>query len=115
MPTFVSRSLPAEQSTRSSRRRVTSPSAAPVLLGPVDGFDQDEGASESDECAIAVLGFVAAQGNSLEALQLADRLLSPGAGLVEQSREEAGPVLGILAVGNNRDNAATTASCAVGR
>ena len=61
-----------------------------VKLGPVDGFDQDEGASESDESAIAVLGFVAAHGISLEALQLADRLLDPGTGLVEQSRKEPG-------------------------
>ena len=85
------------------------------MLGPVDGFDQDEGASESDECAIAVLGFVAAHGNSLEALQLADRLLDPGAGLVEQSWEETGPVLGVLAIRNDRNNATTAAGRTVGR
>jgi hypothetical protein len=81
----------------------------------VDGFDQDEGASESDECPIAVLGFVAAHGNSLEALQLTDRLLDPGAGLVEQSWEEAGPVLGVLAIRNDRNNATTAAGRTVGR
>jgi len=81
----------------------------------VDGFDQDEGASESDECAIAVLGFLAAHCNSLEALQLAYGLLDSGAGLVEQPREEAGPVLGILAIRNDWDNATTAASRTVGR
>jgi hypothetical protein len=81
----------------------------------VDGFDQDEGASEGDECAIAVLGFVAAHGNSLEALQLADRLLDPGTGLVEQSWEETGPVLGVLAIRNDRNNATTSAGRTVGR
>jgi hypothetical protein len=58
-----------------------------TLLGSVDGFDQDEGASESDKRAIAVLGFVAAHSNSLGALQLADRLLDSGASFVEQSWE----------------------------
>jgi hypothetical protein len=74
-------------------------------LGPVDGFDQDESASESDGSAIAVLSFVASHGNSLEALQLADRPFDPGAGLVEQSGEESGPVLGVLAIRNDRDDA----------
>jgi len=62
----------------------------------VDGVDQDEGASERDECAVAILGFVAAHGNSFEALQLADRLLDFGSGLVEQFRRETGPVLSPL-------------------
>ena len=84
-------------------------------LRPVDGFNQDEGASENDECAIAVLDFVAAHGNSLEALQLADRLLDSGTGLVEQSWEETGPVLGVLAIRNDRNNATTSAGRTVGR
>jgi hypothetical protein len=87
----------------------------PHVLGLVDGFDQDEGASESDECAITVLGLVAAHSNSLEALQLADGLLDPGAGLVEQPWEEAGPVLGVVTVRNDRDNATTAARSTVGR
>ena len=89
--------------------------SASQRLGPVDGFDQDEGASESNECAIAVLGFVAAHGNSLEALQLADGLLDSGACLVEQSWEETGPVPGVLAVWNHRNNATPAASRTVGR
>jgi hypothetical protein len=81
----------------------------------VDGFDQDEDASESDECAIAVLSLVAAHGNSLKAFQLADGLLDSGAGLVEQSWKETGPVLGVLAVRNDRNNATPAASRTVGR
>ena len=52
-------------------------------LGPVDGFDQDESASESDESTVTVCSFLAAHGDPLEAFQLADRLFDPGAGLVE--------------------------------
>ena len=76
----------------------------------MDGFDQDEGASESDESAIAVLGFVAAHGDSPEAFQLADRLLDSGACLVEPSWEETGPVPGVLAVWNDRNNATPAAA-----
>jgi hypothetical protein len=81
----------------------------------VDGFDQDKGASKGDECTVAVLGFVTTHGNPLEALQLADGLLDPGTGLVEQSWKELGLVPGILAIRNNRNDAAATASCAIGR
>ena len=52
-------------------------------LGPVDGFDQDESASESDESTVTDCSFLAAHGDPLEAFQLADRLFDPGAGLVE--------------------------------
>ena len=46
----------------------------------MDGFDQDQGASESDEGGVAFGGLLAAHGDALEALQLADGLLDPGAG-----------------------------------
>ena len=100
---------PGGRSRGSSQTQITT-----VVLGPVDGFDQDEGASESDECAIAVLGLVTAHGDLLETLQLADGLLDPGAGLVEQLREKAGSVLRVLAIRDDRDDATTTANCAVG-
>ena len=86
-----------------------------ILLGPVDGFDQDEGASKGDECTVAVLGFITTHGNALEALQLADGLLDSGTRLVEQSWKELRLVLGVLAIRNNRNDAAATASCAIGR
>jgi hypothetical protein len=70
--------------------------------------------AKSDECAVAVCGSIAVHGNSLEALQLADRLLDPGAGLVELIWEETGPVVGVLAVRNDRSNATAAASCAIG-
>lgn len=36
-------------------------------LGPVDGFDQNEGASESDERAVVLFGFLAPERDPLEA------------------------------------------------
>jgi hypothetical protein len=57
--------------------------ASVAFLGPVDGFDQDESASESDESTVTDCSFLAAHGDPLEAFQLADRLFDPGAGLVE--------------------------------
>ena len=84
-------------------------------LGPVDGFDQDEGASKGDECTVAVLGFITTHGNPLEALQLADGLLDSGTRLVEQSWKELRFVLGVLAIRNNRNDAAATAGCPIGR
>jgi hypothetical protein len=86
-----------------------------AVLGPVDGFNQDEGAGKGDECAVAVLGFVTTHGNPLEALQLADGLLDSGTRLVEQSGKELRLVLGVLAIRNNRNDAAATASCPIGR
>jgi len=59
-----------------------------LMLGPVDGFDQDEGASKGYECTVAVLGFITTHGNALEALQLADGLLDSGTRLVERSWKE---------------------------
>ena len=85
------------------------------LLGPVDGFNQDEGAGKGDECAVAVLGFVTTHGNPLVALQLADGLLNSGTRLVEQSGKELRLVLGVLAIRNNRNDAAATAGCPIGR
>jgi len=45
----------------------------------VDGFDQDEGGSESDEGAETCGGFFAAQDDALEAFELADGLFDAGA------------------------------------
>jgi hypothetical protein len=81
----------------------------------VDGFNQDKSASKRNECAVALLSFVTTHGNSLEALQLADGLLDSGTRLVEQPWKEVGLVLGVLAIRNNRNDAAATASRAVGR
>jgi hypothetical protein len=76
---------------------------------------KNECASECDECAVTVLGFITTHGDPLEALELAYGLLDSGTGFVEQSWKELGPVAGVLAIRNNRNDAAATASRAVGR
>ena len=83
-------------------------------LGRVDGFDQDQAASECDECAIALCGLLAAHGDALEAFQLAHRLFDPGAGLVEQLGKEVWPVLGIRAMRNDGNDTAFAAGGAIG-
>src|SRR4051812_2621911 len=63
-------------------------------LGRVDGFDDDEAKSECDEGCKVLVRFLAAECNSLEALELAHKLLDTGAGSIECLREESRPVLG---------------------
>jgi hypothetical protein len=60
----------------------------------VDGFDDDEAKSECDEGSEVLVRFLAAERNSLEALELADKLFDAGASPIERLREEARPVLG---------------------
>jgi hypothetical protein len=65
----------------------------------VDGFDQGQSASEADESGVADECFVAAQGDTFEALELADGLFDARPEPVEALWEEAAPLLGILATG----------------
>src|SRR4051812_39038817 len=65
-----------------------------VVLGRVDGFDEDEAKSECDEGPEVLVRFLAAERNSLEALELADELLDAGAGAIERLREERWSVPG---------------------
>jgi hypothetical protein len=83
-------------------------------LGPVDGFDQDQCASEGDESAIADRGLLTSHGDALETFQLADGLFYSGARLVEQLRKEMRPVLGIRAMWDDGDNASLAARRAIG-
>jgi hypothetical protein len=85
----------------------------PPLLGP-DGFDQDECASEGDECAVTVLGFITTHGNPLEALELAEGLFDAGAGFVQDFGKEGRLVLGVRAVRYHRSDAALARRLAVG-
>ena len=48
-------------------------------LGPVDGFDQDYGVGESDEGFEVGCGFLAAQFDAFEVLELSDGLFYAGA------------------------------------
>jgi hypothetical protein len=72
----------------------------------VDGFCPDKGASEGNESGEVLGGFLAAQRDSFEALELADGLLDAGAGFVERTREELRLGGGISAVRNNGADAA---------
>ena len=63
-------------------------------LGRVDGFNDDEAKSKGDEGSEVLVRFLAAERNSLEALELTHKLLDAGAGAIERLREERRPVLG---------------------
>lgn len=56
-------------------------------LGSVDGFGEDDEQRECDEGAVVLGGLLAAQGNALETLELADGLLDAGACPVERLGE----------------------------
>ncbi len=81
----------------------------------MDGFDQDQATCEADNGGVAFRGLFAAQGDALEPFQLADGLLDPGAGLVEQLRKETRLVLGVLAARDHRNDAALATGGAVRR
>jgi hypothetical protein len=56
----------------------------------VDGFDQDEAESERDERAVILRRLFAPKGDTLEALELADRLFNACSRLVECFGKKAG-------------------------
>jgi hypothetical protein len=60
------------------------------LLGRVDGFDQ-----ERDERAVILRRLLASKCDTLEALELADRLFDACPCLVECFRKEGGHILGV--------------------
>ena len=60
----------------------------------MDGFDEDEAESKCHNGAVVLGRLLAAERNSLEALELAHKLLDASVGAIERFREEAGPVLG---------------------
>ncbi len=79
----------------------------------MDGFDADEGEGERDERAVVLDCFLTPERHTLEALELADRLLDASAASVEGSREERGPVASIALEGNDRADAAGARSLAI--
>ena len=62
--------------------------ASRLWLGRVDGFDQDEAESESDEGSVILRGLLASECDALEALKFADGLLDACPRLVEYFRKE---------------------------
>ena len=66
----------------------------------MDGFDEDEAQGECDDGSEGSFGFLAAQGDALEALELSEALLDAGAAPVERLREEG---RWVLCIGFERD------------
>ena len=61
------------------------------MLGGVDGFEEDEAESEGDERAVVLGRLLAAERDTLEALELAHKLLDAGPSPVERLWEERRP------------------------
>jgi len=80
----------------------------------VDGFDQDERASERSEGGEVLCGFLAAQGDPFEAFDLADAVFDAGAAFVEYAGKECRFCGGILTVRNGGAVAAPARCVAVG-
>src|ERR671938_1694413 len=78
------------------------------MLGHVDGFGDDEAESESDERAEVPVRLLTAERDALEALELADKLLDPGAGPIECLRKESRSAPGCRLVRDRRTDAALT-------
>ena len=74
----------------------------------MDGFDQDDGAGECDERGVVLGGFLASEGDALEAFELAHGLLDAGTALVEGIGKEAGRVAGRASMRDHRTDAART-------
>src|SRR5215471_5717597 len=83
------------------------------LLGRVDGFDQDEAEGERDERAVILRRLFAPKGDTLEALELADRLFNACSRLVECFREESGDVFSVGSIRDCRAYSALPCSLAV--
>jgi len=83
-------------------------------LGRVDGFDEDKAADEGDECGVVFGGLLAAQGDPLEAFELADGLLDACAVPVELPGEEARTVPCVLPMRNDGAYAALACGVTIG-
>ena len=82
-------------------------------LGPVDGFDQDEGGGEGDEGAEVCGRLFAAQSDAFEAFELPDGLFDAGPSPVERPCKALWPVFGVLSVGNDGQGASFPGELAV--
>ena len=79
----------------------------------MDGFGPDKGASDGNESGEVLCGFLAAQRDPLEALELADGLLDAGAPFVESTREEFRLGDDVAAVRNDGADAAPACRLAI--
>src|SRR4051812_14275542 len=70
-----------------------------VVLGRVDGFDEDEAESKGHNGAVVLGRLLAAERHPLEALELTHKLLDAGTSPIERLRKECRPSLGRWNVG----------------
>src|SRR3954454_14201005 len=85
-----------------------------VLLGRVDGFENDQAECECDERPEVPVGLLAAERDALETLELSHELLDAGARPVERLREEGRPLLGRGLHGDDRADAPLAGRSPVG-
>ena len=76
----------------------------------MDEFDQAWSRCEADDGSIVTGGFLAPQGDALEAFDDADALFDASASPVEDLCEESGLVLLVGLVGNDRGDASARAA-----
>jgi hypothetical protein len=86
----------------------------PSKLGHVDGFDEDEAQSKSDEGAVVLVGLLAAQSNALESLELAHGLLDTSPPAVERLGKELRLLFGGRPMRNHGADATGAGSLPVG-
>jgi hypothetical protein len=82
-------------------------------LGPVDGFDEDQYAGETDYCVKAGRGLFASHCDALEAFQFAYRLFHSGSCFIQDFREKPRPFLYVGTVRDHWRDATLTAGRAV--
>ena len=82
-------------------------------LGRVDGFDQDKAESKRDEGAVILRRLLASKRDTLEALELADRLFDACPRLVECLWKEGGHVFGVGSIRDCRAYSALACGLAI--
>ena len=80
----------------------------------MDGFDEDEAQSKSDEGAVVLVGLLAAQSNALESLELAHGLLDTSPPAVERLGKELRLLFGGRPMRNHGADATGAGSLPVG-
>jgi len=82
-------------------------------LGRVDGFDQDKAESKRDERAVILRRLLASKRDTLEALELADRLFDACPRLIKCFWKEGGHVFGVGSIRDCRAYSALACGLAV--
>jgi hypothetical protein len=85
-----------------------------LLLGRVDGFDQDEAESKGYERGVVLIHFLAAKSNALEPLELSHGLLDASPSTVERLGKELWLLFSRRPIRNGRADAAGAGGLPVG-